>query len=339
MRKRSAECLIWLHSRPNSPQRIPLYACALLLGLCAAGCSLFPTVRHGQRLHNPFPQLKRVAVLPFYNQSDEPTLNQVEVAQAYYAALQAIPGFEVLPVGGVQLEWEKYSLIYGEPEAGHEYQEFAQAIGVDAVVVGTVTDFSPYYPPRMAMTTHWYAANPGFYPIPPGYGLPWGTDAEKDIPQHVVLETEFELASQQLATQTPDVRRLPEPVSFTEELGPVSPDLPPLQALPPDWPDPAGLIPDQPSPVRPIAEPQSEPVLTHTRIYNGNDRTFTERLEKHVATADDARTGGWQGYLTRSNDFIRFCCHLHITEMLELRGGVDQSDLILRWPISRYTSQ
>ncbi|MEX0824913.1 MAG: hypothetical protein WD119_02040, partial [Pirellulaceae bacterium] len=161
----------------------------------------------------------------------------------------------------------------------------------------------------------------------------------KDIPQHVVLETEFELASQQLATQTPDVRRLPEPVSFTEEMRPVSPDLPPLQALPPDWPDPAGLIPDQPSPVRPIAEPQSEPVLTHTRIYNGNDRAFTERLEKHVATADDARTGGWQGYLTRSNDFIRFCCHLHITEMLELRGGVDQSDLILRWPISRYTSQ
>lgn len=316
-------------------------ACAFLLVFGASGCSLFPTVRHAQRLHNPFPQLKRVAVLPFYNQSDEPTLNQFEVGQAYYGALQAIPGFEVLPVGVVQSQWEAYSAIHGEPTGGPEYQAFAQAIGVDAVVVGAVTDFSPYYPPRMAMTTHWYAANPGFYPIPPGYGLPWGTDAEKDIPRHVVLETEFELASQQLATQTPDVRqpdmrRLPEPVTLADDSALAQPELP---VLPPEWPDPAGLIPDQPSPVRPIAEPQSEPVLTHTRIYNGNDRAFTERLEKHVAAADDARIGGWQNYLTRSDDFIRFCCHLHIAEMLELRGGVDQSDLILRWPISRYTSQ
>jgi hypothetical protein len=113
----------------------------------------------------------------------------------------------------------------------------------------------------------------------------------------------------------------------------------PLAPLPPAWPDPTGLIPDSPSPQRRVAEPQSEPILTHTRIYRGNDRGFTERLEKYVATSDDARIGGWQGYLTRSDDFIRFCCHLHLTEMLELRGAVDQSDLILRWPISRYSSQ
>ena len=41
--------------------------------------------------------------------------------------------------------------------------------------VGSVTDFEAYYPPRMAMTVHWYAANEGFHAIPPGYGLPWGT--------------------------------------------------------------------------------------------------------------------------------------------------------------------
>jgi len=81
---------------------------------------------------------------------------------------------------------------------------------------------------------------------------------------------------------------------------------------------------------------QHEPVLTHTRLYRGDDPYFTQRLSDYVETGDDARGMSWQGYIKRSEDFIRFCCHLHITEMLEARGGRDPSDLILRWPVSRY---
>ena len=50
------------------------------------------------------------------------------------------------------------------------------------MVVGAVTDYSPYYPPRMALHVEWYAANPNFHPIPPGYGLPWGTPEERRHP-------------------------------------------------------------------------------------------------------------------------------------------------------------
>ena len=106
--------------------------------------------------------------------------------------------------------------------------------------------------------------------------------------------------------------------------------------LPADWPDSTDLIPDPPVPHRPVATVNHEPVLTHTRLYRGDDAYFTNRLADHGETGDDARPGGWQGYLKRSDDFIHFCCHLHITEMLESRGGRDQSDLILRWPLSRY---
>ncbi len=72
-------------------------------------------------------------------------------------------------------------------------------MGVEALVVGSVTDFDAYYPPRMAMTVHWYAANEGFHPIPAGYGLPWGTDHEKHIPKRIAREAEFELARSQLS--------------------------------------------------------------------------------------------------------------------------------------------
>ena len=61
-----------------------------------------------------------------------------------------------------------------------------------------------------------------------------------------------------------------------------------------------------------------------------------ERLSNYIESSDDARPASWQGYLKRSDDFIHFCCHLHITEMLESRGGREESDLIFRWPLSRY---
>ena len=348
----------------------------LLLAVCF-GCNVCPTKWERERVHNPFPQLKRVAVLPFFNQSGEPTLDTALVSEKYYAALQAVPGFEVLPVGVTKLQWLQYASQNDEPVTGAHFQELARQMGVEALVVGSVTDFDPYYPPRMAMTVHWYAANEGFHPIPPGYGMPWGTEHEDEIPARIVREAEFELARSQLSTQTPSPTTSPhtDPIGLSQAaaiadtasaaapgsiaaapgsteipipdpghtMGPVSGNTPSLldgptweNPLPHNWPDPTDLIPDPPSPIRPPAIVSHEPVLSHTRIYRGDDPDFTIRLAQYVETGDDARPGNWQGYLKRSEDFIHFCCHLHIMEMLESRGGRDQSDLILRWPLSRY---
>ena len=382
----------------------------LTVALGLPGCSLFPEKRTRDRIHNPFPQIKRVAILPFFNQSEEPTLDADAVTSAYYASLQAVPGFEVLPVGVTATGLRQFLTTHGEPTDGVAFQQLARFLDVEAVVVGSVTDYDAYYPPRMAMTVHWYAADPAFHPIPAGYGLPWGTEAESRIPRRIVREAEFEMARSQLRTQTPQsmmqpVANVPEPVVMTSnetDQGPVppgqvpapsglgqvpathrqdqtsmanasdtwsphSPDamslddpsgyLPiasestPLLAAetyvdgfpmsddviyPPGWPQSTDLIPDPPSLMRSISQPQSEPILSHTKLYRGNDAYVTDRLADYVETADEARPSGWQGYLKRSDDFVRFCCHLHITEMLESRGGVDQSDLILRWPLDRY---
>ena len=341
-------------------------------------------------LHNPFPQLKRVAILPFFNQSSEPTLDTELVSESYYAALQAIPGFEVLPIGVTKAQWLQYAGQHGEPQTGSDFQRLAKQLNVEALVVGSVTDYDAYYPPRIAMTVHWYAANEGFHPIPAGYGLPWGTDNEKHIPRRIVREAEFELARSQLATQAPITEaEIPEvagrnlhrvsgemslpdsqkvapgfvptpgmvdtsvPQHHLYDIPQALPDDPlvadasevgfglhgnpiPESPLPHDWPDPTDLIPDPPSPMRPVATVNNEPVLSHTRLFRGDDPYVTGRLADYVETGDDARGAGWQGYLKRTDDFIRFCCYLHIAEMLESRGGSEQKDLILRWPLSRY---
>src|SRR5262245_56319785 len=64
-----------------------------------AGCSAIPDIVQQPQYHNPFPQLSRIAVLPFYNQSADATVDCDAVALAYYNELQAIRGFEVVPVG------------------------------------------------------------------------------------------------------------------------------------------------------------------------------------------------------------------------------------------------
>jgi hypothetical protein len=362
------------------------------------------------------------------------------------AELQAIPGFEVAPFPVVEEKIRELGLSLANPV---EVRKLAQALEVDAVVIGAVTDFSPYYPPRCSMQVEWYTANPCFHPIPVGYGLPWGTPEEEYIPDSLVLETEMGLAREQLKTQTPELSAdatipvhdgerpkagnlmallsardrkkgtakgddaskrtaaaaqqypgkqldhrnaasndsvgsalggVPEaPSDLAQSVGPTErqPPRPPgsgrslqkrtadsrqnanLEALPgpippnssaapiaavagaphaelpPDWPDPRGLVPPGPSPVCDVCRPTYEPVLRHTRAYNGRDVRFTAALESYAYFQDDARLGGWQSYLSRSDDFIRFCCHLHLTEMLTARGGAGETRVVWRWPERR----
>jgi hypothetical protein len=405
------------------------------------GCNFIPDIKRKPQHHNPFPQISKVAILPFRNQSQEPTLSGARVSMAYYNELQAIRGFEVIPCGVVenQLTYFETQVLRHPISSPVDFQQFAKYLGVDAVLQGAITDYSAYYPPRMAMKVNWYAANPGFHPIPVGYGLPWGTKKEKNIPEWVRLESERSLAAEQMKTQTPDMDEDREAASGTapgarsqsrkkgspsksplnemqsdemqsDEMPPVGEDSakstqhsripknrialkkkefqysetdepddgetvklasaqeparmpesivaiknadsnPPFEAmesseaelaanerteLPANWPDPQGFIPRKPSATPPELVVQYEPIISHMRTYNGNDEDFTHALGEYYYFRDDARFGGWQSYLQRSEDFIRFCCHQHIVETLESRGGSLESRLILRWPINRY---
>jgi hypothetical protein len=341
-----------------------------MLCIATSGCALWPDRIVEPQYHNPFPQIYRVAVLPFFNQSAEPTVDGDAVAIAYYNELQNIPGFEVMPVGVARQMLQASIAATGhEPRTGAEFQQLARLMGVDAVLVGSITEYSPYYPPRMGLAVDWYAANPSFHPIPPGYGLPFGRAEEEFIPSTLVQEAEFALAREQLKTQTPaqpdelasggkiapakhtatskKQGETPLPVPPADESsGPQSDasaaskagdaSLAAAAPLPADWPDPRGFVPPPPAAERPQPRPQTSPIMTHTRIYHGQDAKFTERLATYYYLRDDARFGGWPAYLERPGDFVRFCCYLHVTETLAARGGTGEARVLWRWPIRRY---
>lgn len=296
-----------------------------------AGCSLVPHRTEIPTVHNPFPQIHKVAVVPFFNLSTEPTLDGRKVAAAYYNELQEVPGFEVIPVGVAERAMVEARLTLNRPE---DVRQLARMLGADAVVVGAVTEYSPYYPPRIGLQVEWYAANPGFHPVPPGYGLPWGTAEEQNIPERLILESRLAYAREQMRTQAPPMDGgvsamsrqsdgtqliLGEGVAASENV-----------KLPENRPDPRGLIPPPPQETPPQLIPSNEPVLVHTRVFKGDDGDFTAALASYASQRNDARFGGWQTYLERSDDFIRFCCRMHIWEMLSARGGAGKSQVVWR---------
>ena len=75
--------------------------------------------------------------------------------------------------------------------------------------------------------------------------------------------------------------------------------------------------------------------MTHTKIYHGHNSDFTDALESYAHYREDRRLGGWQSYLERSDDFLRFCCHMHISELLSARGGGIETRVVWTWPDGR----
>ena len=73
-------------------------------------------------------------------------------------------------------------------------------------------------------------------------------------------------------------------------------------------------------------------------MYDGKDSDLTTALSNYFYFVDDARFGGWQAYLQRSDDFIRFCCYRSITEMLAARARRGSSIALGVLSLTRRTS-
>ena len=125
-----------------------LIACLVLA--CAPGCMI---VQVG--VTNPVPDVRTVAVVPFFNQSDERAVDGRQLATLYASELQKIPGVEVIPVGVVHTAMRQYDMedLNGPKDAA----KLAVLLNADAVVIGSVTEYDPYNPPRIGLSIAWYS--------------------------------------------------------------------------------------------------------------------------------------------------------------------------------------
>ena len=77
------------------------------------------------------------------------------------------------------------------------------------------------------------------------------------------------------------------------------------------------------------SSPFPQPYMSYTRVFDGADADFTAALKNYLELSGDQRSGGWTGYLLRSEDFIRFSMHRMILEMLQLHGGEAERRFVL----------
>lgn len=418
--------------------------------LAASGCAVVET-----SVINPVPGLSRVAIVPFFNHSQEPAVDGREFAMAYYAELQKVPGFHVVPVSVSEVAIHQHGLQFGDDK---DAARLAKILDVDAVVIGAVTDFTPYYPPRVGLDVTWYTTRDwGFVPgaeihgiqgcptdcAPTGMPTFWA-ERKKRVrnrrlspgaphqarsipatlrnlrnrsltrPESLVIRAQssdwgepyndgfmpaqskndaspFAAASNATADDWPTVRAVATreaiPQSLITPVQNVS-DLPPAPAEfdkppttsppatekptrslvpiprrdPPTWEETArDKLADEPNrlgndqgSVRPLQPPQSpslddaqisqellqhlarqalqmhnqnmavdapKPLMAYTRMFDGADADFAASLRDYLELRGDMRSGGWEGHLYRTDDFIRFASHRMIVEMLLLHGG------------------
>ena len=175
-----------------------LFLPAVVLALLSVlpGCAV---VDVGVR--NPVPGLETVAVVPFFNLSQERLVDGREFALAYYSELQKVPGFEVIPVGVAERAMLENGLTMENPD---DALHLARILGVDAVVVGAVTDYDPYSP-RVGLKVAWYSPKQWlFLPNAP----------EKGIGLTAAIEQSDEIV---IRAQSPATSGAPDEASVIEE--------------------------------------------------------------------------------------------------------------------------
>lgn len=299
----------------------------IALGLCAsnAGCVMFEV-----GVTNPVAGLSTVAVAPFFNLSAEPTVDGRRFAEAYFAALQHTPGFEVVPVGVVEQAIHDHRLEMNSPD---DALKLAEILRVDAVVVGAVTDYSPYYPPRLGLKVAWYSPYPWEF-VP---GISTHEDARKLIMKSDKsfpgkrkgnCDSSAELACPPDALPVPTQFRGQSPDGGTQEgwwnrMLRRSGDSQTVMVGPP----PTG---SEPYAANSSSFNPREPLMSYVRLFDGADPRLTARLRDYRELSGDLRSGGWEAYLQRSEDFIRFTSHVMVVEMLQLHGGESMRRVVIK---------
>jgi hypothetical protein len=102
--------------------------------------------------------------------------------------------------------------------------------------------------------------------------------------------------------------------------------------LPHDWPDPRGLIPEGPKPERTVGKERHDgPIISWVDVYKGDDSEFVQALADYdFLFRDDKRLSGKQTILSNRNEFIAFCCRMHIWQIFSARGGAGPAQKVMR---------
>ena len=124
----------------------------MVVGLVLLGCA-HKDIR--RIYHNPYPQQRSLAVVPFKNQSGSQVLDVMATTDEFITELQQVQGLQVIPVNRVLAKLNDLGMTHVETPT--DVMTVADALDVDGVFVGSITRYEPYPPPMIGMTVQLYA--------------------------------------------------------------------------------------------------------------------------------------------------------------------------------------
>jgi hypothetical protein len=125
----------------------------VFLMLFAMGCSNQQTA---ERLNSPYQSRRVWAVTPFANESGSAFADSFTLADQFVRQLDTTPGIDVLPLNRTLAAMEAMKLRGVSSQA--EAMGLMKSLGVDGLIVGTVSAFDPYDPPKLGVAIELYTS-------------------------------------------------------------------------------------------------------------------------------------------------------------------------------------
>lgn len=138
-------------------RRVSLLWCSTILYVLTIlpGCRLF---RKEEVEIGGFDPPRTIAVAPFLNQSGSEFLDTIAVTDEFYTELQQVKGLDVVPINRVLTALGR--LGKAQVNSPEEAVALLEALGADGVVVGSITRYDPYDPPKVGMAVQLYNRDP-----------------------------------------------------------------------------------------------------------------------------------------------------------------------------------
>lgn len=154
---KSAQSMQPGHFRSGRARRWVL--CAILAispGSFLAGCS-------GQKLHTPvsltapYQEAQLWAVVPFINESGTDQVETIRFSDMLTEQVQQVHGLDSLPVNRVINAMRQMDL--DRVETPGDARTLMRVLGVDGLIVGTVTAYDPYPPPKVGVAVQLFRSD------------------------------------------------------------------------------------------------------------------------------------------------------------------------------------
>lgn len=123
------------------------------LVVLTTGCH-YRGVKPAQRLSAPYGDRQVWAVAPLRNESGSLNANGLKAADQLAQRLETVMGLDTLPVNRVLAAMQ--SLEMSSVQSAEDVSKLRQVLGVDAMVIGSITAYDPYDPPKLGLTIELY---------------------------------------------------------------------------------------------------------------------------------------------------------------------------------------